>query len=343
MSQEGQVPVTPEPQEPLDRKEVLREQFDKAEVDASEPRIGDNRGKPAPAAADPVRDKQGKFAPKDAAAPAAPQVPVEPQPWAKAPKSWKKEFAEGWTKLDPAYQQYVHERESQMKASVDPLIPKAELADQINQVAAPYMNTIHALGIDLPTAVGRLMQIDNQLRTLPYQQKLQVLAQVAQAYGVDLSGQVQVAQQSAPPQLLQQLQNKMMELEGRYTAQTKQQEAEQLALASDQILQFSKTAEYFDDLKPVMAQLLQNRLATTLEDAYDKALRLNTDLFDQVQSARQAAADADKRKTADEAAKRARAAAVSVKSATPGTATNTKAQDRRSVLREQFDSLSERL
>jgi hypothetical protein len=43
------------------------------------------------------------------------------------------------------------------------------------------------------------------------------------------------------------------------------------------------------------------------------------------------------------AAKAARAAAVSVRSSTPGTNTASKAQDRRSLLAEQFDALSERL
>jgi hypothetical protein len=92
-----------------------------------------------------------------------------------------------------------------------------------------------------------------------------------------------------------------------------------------------------------MIQLLQGGLAATIEEAYEKAIRLDTDLFDKIQSGRQAALEAEKRKTADDAAKRAKAAAVSVKSATPGAKTTTNAQDRRSILREQIEGLSERL
>jgi hypothetical protein len=92
-----------------------------------------------------------------------------------------------------------------------------------------------------------------------------------------------------------------------------------------------------------MIQLLQSGMATDLQDAYEKAIRLDPNLFDAVQQSKQAEVDAAKRMAANKAVKSARAAAVSVKSSTPGTATTTKAQDRRSLLAEQFDAVSERL
>ena len=82
--------------------------------------------------------------------------------------------------------------------------------------------------------------------------------------------------------------------------------------------------------------------AKDLDDAYQKAIRLDNDLFTKHQQASQGAADAAKREASNRAAKAAKAAAVSVKSSTPGAATSTKAQDRRSLLMEQFDNLNER-
>ena len=79
-----------------------------------------------------------------------------------------------------------------------------------------------------------------------------------------------------------------------------------------------------------------------MDDAYQKAIRLDNDLFTKHQPASQGQADAAKREASNRAAKAARAAAVSVKSSTPGAATSTKAQDRRSLLMEQFDNLNER-
>ena len=91
-----------------------------------------------------------------------------------------------------------------------------------------------------------------------------------------------------------------------------------------------------------MIQLLQGGMANTLDEAYDKALRLDTDLYDRQTQAQQASANVQKIGMVDKAAKAARAAAVSVKSSTPGVATTTKAQDRRSMLVEQFANLDER-
>jgi len=329
-----------------DRKDILREQFDEVEqqqaAEAQKEPVVDAQGR--------VRGPDGKFAAKTAAAPVA-QVeqpaaqvdqPVERQPWQTAPKSWKKEIAQDWEKLDPRYQQYVHEREQQMHAGIEPLLPKAQFADQVMQMAQPYMQTIQGLGIDLPRAIQGLMEVDHQLRTLPYQQKLQVLAETARAYGIDLTGQVQQAQPTYDP-YIQQQQNELLQLRGQFNAFIQQQETLQQQAALDEIQRFSKTAEHFDEVKPLMAQLLQSGLAVGIEDAYERAVRLTPEIFDAVQSAKQAQTEAEKRATADAAAKKARAAAVSVKTATPGTKTAASAQDRRSILREQIEGLSERL
>ena len=83
--------------------------------------------------------------------------------------------------------------------------------------------------------------------------------------------------------------------------------------------------------------------AESSEDAYEKAIRLNTELFERVQQAQQAQAVAQKSAQLNRAAKAARAAAVSVRSSTPGTNTAPKAQDRRSLLSEQFDGLMDRV
>jgi hypothetical protein len=92
-----------------------------------------------------------------------------------------------------------------------------------------------------------------------------------------------------------------------------------------------------------MIQLLQSGVATTLQDAYDKALRLDDQLFARQQQSIQAAALAERKASADRAAKAARAAAVSVRSSTPGAPSAAKASDRRSLLAEQFDGMSDRL
>lgn len=353
MSQDGSALTG---QETQDRRDILVEQFNKMEADTAAATV--KTEEPASVAQiAPVegraRDETGKFVPKEKTevAPKAgaqqaqgvvnPAPVVQSEPWQTAPKSWKKELGQGWSGLDPAYQRYVHEREQQMKASYDAAAPKAALADKITKAAEPYMNTIRGLGMELPQAVAGLMQVDNELRTLPYEQKLQKLAQVAASYGIDLTGQLQNAQQSQPPQYAN-LQNELLTLKGRQEQFFQEQKAAQDRAAADEIQRFAATAEHFEEVKSTMAKLLQGGIAVGIPDAYEQAVRLHPEIFDAMQSAKQATAEADKKKAADEAAKRAKAAAVSVKSATPGAAKPTNAQDRRSMLREQFDGISER-
>jgi hypothetical protein len=47
-----------------------------------------------------------------------------------------------------------------------------------------------------------------------------------------------------------------------------------------EINQFSQKAEHFEEARPVMIQLLQSGVATDLQDAYEKAVRLDPNLFD---------------------------------------------------------------
>lgn len=354
MSHDGSAPTGQDA--PQDRKALLLEQFNEVEAADSTPAaVAAPEATPAASAvpltpdAGRARDDQGRFSQKDKiAAPVAQPViapapaPVPQEPWMRAPDSWKKEHREGWAKFDPAYQRYIHEREQQMKASYEAAAPRAELADKLSEAAKPYMQTIQGLGLDLPTAVSGLMKVDHDLRTLPYEQKLQVLQNVARGYGIDLSGQAQTATPLFDPGV-QNIQNELLAIKGQWANFTKQQEQAQERAALDEIQRFKQTAEHFDEVQPLMSKLLQGGVAEGIKDAYEKAISLTPDLFAKIQSAQQAAAEADKRKAADVAAKAAKAAAVSVKSTTPGAPKPNNAQDRRSMLREQFDGLSERL
>lgn len=337
----------------VDRKEMLSQQFNDVEQAVKVDTSDKTQSAPVTTGGDRLRDEGGKFLSR-AADPKVvtgkspePQVspvvaPVDEPAWNKPPASWKKEKHALWTAMTPDQREYAFQREEQMKAGIEPLLPRAELADKINKAAEPYMNTVRGLGLDLPQAVAGLMKVDHDLRTLPYDQKLAVLSHVARGYGIDLSGQVQSAQPAYDTNS-QAMQNELLSLKGQFTSFTQAQEAAQQQAAMDEIQRFSKDKEHFDDVKPVMAQLLQSGMAEGIQDAYEKAVRLNPDLFEAINSAKQAAADADKRKAADEAAKRAKAAAVSVRSATPGTTKATNAQDRRSMLADQISGLSERL
>ena len=187
------------------------------------------------------------------------------------------------------------------------------------------------------------MEADHALRYSTPQEKRQYFARLAQSYGVNLNEMGNDLPQQAVDPTIYALQNELNNVRGEVMGWKQQQEQQQNQALLGEINNFSQKAEHFEEARPAMIQLLQSGMATDLDDAYEKAIRLSPELFDAVQSGQQAQADATKRAAANTAAKRARAAAVSVKGSTPGTVTNTKAQDRRSLLAEQFDNISDRL
>jgi hypothetical protein len=266
------------------------------------------------------------------------EPPAEPPVWERPPASWKKDYHEAWITADPKLKEYAWKREEEMRAGVQPLLSKAQYADQMQQAIEPYMNNIRGLGIEAPQAVKALMEADNVLRHGSPQQKQAYFAQLAQQYGINM-GDVQV--QPTDPNFYA-IQNELAQVRGEVLNWKQQQENAQNQALLQEIDQFQAKAEYFEEARPTMIQLLNSGVAQDLDDAYQKAIRLDNDLFMKHQQASQGAADAAKREASNRAAKAARAAAVSVKSSTPGAATSTKAQDRRSLLMEQFDNLNER-
>lgn len=304
------------------RRDLLEQQFEEAEQEPVKTE----------------RDETGKFAHK-----AEPEAePVEEPVWKRPPASWKKDYHEDWKAAPARMQEYAWQREEQMKAGLEPLRAKEQFADQMQEAVQPYLQTIQGLGIDAPRAVKALMEADHALRFSTPDQKLQLFGRLAQQYGVNL-GQVQgLPQQTAVDPMVYTLQNELNSVRGEVNNWKQQQEQAQNSVLLGEINQFSQKAEHFEEARPVMIQLLQSGVATDLQDAYDKALRLDSNLFEATQQSKQAEVDAAKRAAATKAVKSARAAAVSVKSSTPGAVTTTKAQDRRSLLAEQFDSMSER-
>ena len=333
------------PEAPQDtRKELLDQQF--SEIEAVEPekpaRTRDEAGKFA-AEADKVAEKRPILTAKPAKDAAPVEAPVvEEKPWHKPPSSWKKEYHDVWSKADPALREYAYQREEQMRAGVEPLLTKAQLADKISEVSKPYLATIQGLGIDVPTAVKGLMEADHTMRTAQGQDKLAYFARLAQNYGVDLQALAGAApQQTAVDPNYHALQQQMLQSKGQIEGQIIAREQAEANALTAEIRAFSERNEHFEAVRPVMVQMLRSGLAKDLNEAYTKAIRLDPAISSQ--TAQQGQVDAAKRAAADRAAKSARAAAVSVRGATPGSPTTPKAQDRRSMLSEQLNNIEERL
>tara|TARA_R110000868_G_scaffold95285_1_gene262262 strand:+ start:931 stop:1908 length:978 start_codon:yes stop_codon:yes gene_type:complete len=312
-----------EANETLDRKELLSQQFEEAEA---------NNG----------RDESGRFAKTTVQEEAPAPEPAEEPVWKRPPLSWKKDYHEVWQKADPRLQEYAFQREEQMRRGVEPLLQAKQFADSMQEVISPYMTTLNGLGMKPEQAISALLKADHTLRTSDPQTRLNYFMQLAGEYGVNLQGMPQGQQQAVDPTIFA-LKNELANVRGEVTTWKQQQEAAEQAVLANEIEGFAQKAEYFEEARPEMIKLLQSGVAETLEDAYDRAIYGNRDLRERVLSAQQAQQNAQIAAEKNRAAKAARAAAVSVRSATPGANTAPKANDRRALLEQAFEDNDARL
>lgn len=306
----------------IDRKELLAQQFDEVSEQQDDP-----------IEIEAVESEEIEEEVEEEA-----EEPV----WKRPPSSWKKEFHETWQTADPKLQEYAWQREEEMRKGVEPLITKAQYADQVQKAFEPYMDTIRGNGSNPIEAIKGLMEADRVMRFGQPDEKRNFLASLANNYGIDLNGVAPLQTGPIDPKVIE-LQNELNNIRGEVSGWKQQQEEMETQGLLGQIDQFAQKAEYFEEARPTMIQLLQNGIVNTLEEAYEKAIRLDDNLFSEIQQSQQAKLEAERRDSANRAAKAAKAAAVSVRSSTPGVPTATKAQDRRSMLFEQFDGMNDRL
>lgn len=299
----------------------------------------------APAPVEPTQDRArgegGRFVPKDAApAPAAPLATEAPEPaWKKPPGSWKAEKHPIWGTLSPEAQEYAFQREEEMRAGVEPLKSKAQIADQFNETAAPFLQTMNSLGIQPMQAFKELATADNLLRTLPMERRLPYAAQVLKAYGINLTmGQNGEVNAAPSDPVVYTLQNQLTNVQGALQSMQQQQEQARDQELQREVTSFAASHPHFDQLRPTMQKLLQSGMAENLDAAYEQAARLDPDISAKI------AADKAVSDVAEKAlvAKQAKAAAVSPRSSTPGATTAPKATDRRSMIAEGFASIEGR-
>lgn len=316
--------------------------MDAAPVEAAPATEPEAQPEPAVAdsgASDRTRDEFGRFAPKQQAEPSAVEppaqetAPVEAKPAKEPPKSWKRDYHEHWSKLDPAVQDYVMQREEEFYKGVGSYKQQAELGQQFLEAARPYEATFRSMGINPVQAFAALANADHTLRTSDPATKAQLFARLAQQYGVDL-GQVQDPPQVDPA--LQHVHGTVQQLQQALRQQQAMYEELQRSMLEPTIQQYA-TKPHFDDLRNDMAQLLNAGLAQSLDDAYDKALRMSPFYEQQVAQQRQAA-EQQRLQEAAKAAATAKARAVQV-SGSPSTALPETKRDLRSALESAFDSI----
>lgn len=243
------------------------------------------------------------------------EVVEPPKEVKKAPSSWRKELSEKFGSLDPDVQEEILRREQDFHKGIEGFKQAADFGRAMDKAVTPYLATIQGLGVDAPTAVTYLLNLDHQLRHGDYGQKVSVAREIFKNFQIDpndVFGQQQQIDPSLAPvyQELQSLKAQQQQWHRQIQQEKAAQEHRELSELNSFVEHFAQGKEHFDIVRDDMAALLQAGRAKDLQEAYDMAIFANpqtraTELAKQQEEAR-----AEAKRKAEEAK---RAASVNVK------------------------------
>jgi len=234
----------------------------------------------------------------------------ERSPW----KSWKAEAAAELEKLPETVQKHIIEREEQFHKGIEQYKSAANFAKSIDKSIAPYRGYLDEMQVAPDIAFFNLLKTEHTLRRGSYQEKAEMLMKLAHDYQIDMNQLAGLPYDPTMHNLKAQLDEKERQL--RDASEFKQSHED--AQIQSKISDFAQQHEYFTEVQSTMADLLERGLANDLDDAYEKALRLNDNTFQKVYAQQQGGGNRQNLTQADQAAKAAKAAAVSVKGSPAG-------------------------
>lgn len=256
---------------------------------------------------------------------AAGTAPEQAKPAIEAPISWSAEQKAKWASLPPDVQTYIAQRDKESHEAITRAGQQIKAFEPIRNVVEQHAEVFRRNGLHPAEGIDRMLNIHDRLEAGPAQAAA-VIREIAQAYGVNLSGQAEQDAEPVNPRVAE-LEARLAKTESYLTAQQRQQvDAEQKALARE-IADFAKDKPHFETVRSVMAGLMQSGAAETLADAYEMAVHANPTTRQSILADQQKAAE-DKRKAEEaERVKNAKkAAGVNVKSS-PGQAPSTRSLD----------------
>ena len=193
---------------------------------------------------------------------------VKPEEGRPPPQSWKKDMHDKWNSLEPEMQDYVEQREDQMREGLDKDREDATRGREMRDIMSPYSNMLKQQGINESDMVRNMMNAHVRLSTADDASKAQIFRQMAQSYGVSLDGE--------PPQIdpnIKAMQDRLQGMEQYINASHEQSLQDGRARVESDVEAFASKHEFFDDVAEQIVPLIN--AGYNLEDAYQNALWLN--------------------------------------------------------------------
>lgn len=321
--------------------EISADLFDTDDA-APEPE-GENSGDVRPAS-DRARTPDGKFAPKsaeDAAqvtpgttpdAPPASTIDGQPVAPMQAPKTWRKGAADIFQTLPPIAQAEILKREQDIFQGIAQYKEHAQVGQVFNETLKPFIPLFQRYQLNPADATKRALTAHFNLTLSSPATKVELAKSLLSDYGISMEMLGVPPSEGAPagPSLLDQevqsLRQQLSEVR-ETTTMMQRRHAEQIhSQIRGDVEKFADSPEnlYFNELTGDMEQLIRSGAASTLPEAYEKAIWLNPAVRAKEiarLSAQQSAAAATQGNAKAEAARRATAVNVRTQShptAAPG-------------------------
>lgn len=208
-----------------------------------------------------------------------------------APVSWSEQDKQIFAKLPPDAQNIIARREGERdKHLIRTSDELSRFKQEIGGIDSAFESINHIMRDNNMTkqqAISELVGLYQNYRNDP----IGYLTKAAQSAGIDLQ---KLASGQIDPMSIQtqSLQNKVADLENKLASFGSREDTQKNEYAQLEINKFADNPEnkYFTDVREDMALLLENGKAKDMADAYEKACRLNPDIFDAVQKERAKAA-----------------------------------------------------
>ncbi len=195
-----------------------------------------------------------------------------------APSTWTKEALQDWAAIPDRAKQEILKREEDMMRGIQQYKTAADVGEKYNSVVEPFKPILEAEGVD-PVQLFQSFASNHYLlsRGTP-EQKVELAANMLSHYGIDLPALVDYFGERALNPVdprVQQLEQQVRALTQNFQQQATQSTEAQRQAALTEVEQFAAANPYFDELVADIAKFMETGVASTLQEAYDKAVYAN--------------------------------------------------------------------
>jgi hypothetical protein len=281
-------------------REAFEEAFDKAEQDAEKNAPEPVEPLPEPVEkTEPVETRQedthetekhtDEAAPTDIKESAPSEKATAPSD--KAPASWSPSAREAWGKLPKEAQAQIIKREKEVSDVLAQGSAARQVTHELNTLLAPHKERMIASGVQNPMQmIGNMLDAERRLSQGDQHARASTIANLIKGYGVDINVldsllAAEPAQQNPNSEIERMIEQRMAPVtqllqQQQYYAQQQKMHGEQQAVQA--VTQFGSQAEFINDVRMDMADLLDMAASRgqvlSLEDAYKKACAIHPEV-----------------------------------------------------------------